>query len=303
MDHLMKFVERSGFAGEVFLNPHLRGAWGVCNQARREVVFHLLVRGTCYVNLGREKSVKNQLMLPGDIVIYPHGDTHCLYDASAVELLKHEDLIKRSSYDHPTLRFGTKGGVTEFICGSFSLSEFGAELLLKSLPKQIHIPAHDRSDPQMEQVLRMLASEHSEEKIGNQLIIEGLLRILFVLILRHTQRQLASVGILKAISNPTLSKVLKEIHENFNKDWSLSDLAAAAKVSRAKLAKDFHTQIGRTPAKYLNDIRVVEAGLMLRNSNLTVKEIGFRVGFRSTEVFVRNFAAHFKMTPTKYRKL
>lgn len=302
MDYIMKFVERAGFSSEIFLNPHLRGDWGVYHQARREIIFHLLVRGTCYVNLGKEKTPKNQLMLPGDIIIYPHGDVHCLYDSQAKEILGGDELLKRSTYQHPLLQYGSKGSVTEFVCGSFALSEFGSDLLLKSLPKQIYIPAHDRSDPQMEQVLRMLASEHSERNVGNQLIIEGLLRILFVLLLRHSQKNLSQAGLLKALVDPTLAIVLKEIHESFQKDWGLDSLAKVAKVSRAKLAKDFHAQVGRTPMKYLNEVRLIEAQLLLRNSNATVKEIGHRVGFKSPEVFVRNFSSYFGKTPTEYRK-
>lgn len=300
----MDFIERTGFVGRIFMTPRFRGSWGVCEEYKTEVVFHLLVRGTCHMNMGRAKSKKSEVMLPGDIVIFPRGDAHVLFDHPDSKIMSDQEIFAKAEFNPPEFSYGDKGPETRFICGSFSLSEIGGDLLLNSLPRMIFIQAHDRSDPQFEQVVRMLSVEHTEKKLGHKLVINGLLKILFVCILRHAQRGMGEKdrGLLRALEFPHLSLALMQMHTNFAKNWDLNKLAAAGKISRAKFAKDFTTIVGHSPAKYLNLVRMSEAEHLLKNTDLSIKEISHRVGFSSSEVFTRSFTRHFKTAPSEFKR-
>jgi AraC-like DNA-binding protein len=304
VDFLIDFIERWGFQGRIFMTPRFRGSWGVCNEIPSEVVFHLLVRGTCHVGLGRLKTKKYATMLPGDLVIFPRGDAHILFDHPDTKIMSPEELYSKAEFNPPKLNYGSKGPEAQFICGSFSLSSIGAELLLRSLPRQILIQSQDRSDPQMEQVVRMLTTEHLEKPLGHQLVISGLLKILFVCILRHTQNTMgeSDQGLLKALEFPHLTLALTKMHTEFSKDWSLPKLAAVGRVSRAKFAKDFSAIVGQSPARYLNLVRMSESEQLLRKADLSIKQISHQVGFSSPEVFIRSFQRQFGSSPKEFRE-
>lgn len=69
---------------------------------------------------------------------------------------------------------------------------------------------------------------------------------------------------------------------------------------------DYLTQIlkadtGMTLCEYLNDIRLKEAKKLLLNSNRTVSEIAYEVGFLDEKYFMRLFRRKENVTPTEYR--
>ncbi len=59
----------------------------------------------------------------------------------------------------------------------------------------------------------------------------------------------------------------------------VTELAKHLGVSQRSLNRRFQIAVGCTPGKYLRDLRVEAATGLLRNSNLSVAEIGVRVGY------------------------
>ncbi len=69
---------------------------------------------------------------------------------------------------------------------------------------------------------------------------------------------------------------------------------------------DYLTQIlkadtGMTLCEYLNDIRLKEAKNLLLNSNRTISEIAYEVGFSDEKYFMKLFKQKENVTPTQYR--
>ena len=56
-----------------------------------------------------------------------------------------------------------------------------------------------------------------------------------------------------------------------------------------------------TPMRYLNNLKMETATSLLLNSDLSVKEISWKLGFSSQYHFSRNFKAYSGCTPTDYR--
>ena len=305
MDFLIDYIERTGFEGRVFMTPCFRGSWGIGGQWPNEIVFHLLVKGTCHVGFsGSNAKHETQVMIPGDIVIIPGGDFHTLADSPDSKIMTNDELYSRSQVNPPELVYGDMGPETKFICGSFSLSTIGAELLLRSLPRYILIQSQEHSDPQLEQVIKMLSHEHLATRLGHNSVINSLLKILFICVLRQSTKHLSDgqTGLLRALEYEHLCRALNAIHTHFSADWDLYKLAAVSRVSRAKLANDFSTTVGQSPAKYLSLVRNSESEAMLRMTDLSIKEISHKVGFSRPEIFNRSFSRQFGATPTEYRK-
>jgi transcriptional regulator GlxA family with amidase domain len=56
-----------------------------------------------------------------------------------------------------------------------------------------------------------------------------------------------------------------------------------------------------TPVQYQHQIRVEEARSLLLNSNLSIAEVGWQVGFQNPSVFSRCFRTLAGVTPRQYR--
>jgi AraC-like DNA-binding protein len=78
-------------------------------------------------------------------------------------------------------------------------------------------------------------------------------------------------------------------------------LARAAHLSPAHFSREFRRTFGETPHQYLLSRRMERAGALLRNTDHTVADICFTVGFRSVGSFTTTFRRTFGVSPTAYR--
>lgn len=82
---------------------------------------------------------------------------------------------------------------------------------------------------------------------------------------------------------------------------AISDLAAAAFSSPAHFVRRFKAAFGETPHRYLQRRRIERAKEMLRNTQTSVTEICFAVGFSSLGTFSRTFKHLSGASPSRYR--
>lgn len=86
--------------------------------------------------------------------------------------------------------------------------------------------------------------------------------------------------------------------------WQPLDVAALARiayVSEAHFIRTFRATFGETPHRYLQRRRVERAMFMLRESDRSVTEICFDVGFTSLGTFSRTFREIVGKSPSEYR--
>ncbi|WP_326610305.1 AraC family transcriptional regulator [Streptomyces scopuliridis] len=79
-------------------------------------------------------------------------------------------------------------------------------------------------------------------------------------------------------------------------------LARIAHVSEAHFARTFRATFGETPHRYLQRRRVERAMSLLRETDRSVTDICFQVGFGSPGTFSRTFRAIVGRSPREYRK-
>ena len=78
-------------------------------------------------------------------------------------------------------------------------------------------------------------------------------------------------------------------------------VAAVAHVSPAHFIRSFRAVFGETPHRYLQRRRVERSMFLLRETDRTVTDICFDVGFTSLGTFSRTFRAIVGETPSGYR--
>lgn len=95
---------------------------------------------------------------------------------------------------------------------------------------------------------------------------------------------------------------IKYIHEHYEKDWTVEQLADLVDVPRWNYSRLFKEITGQIPLHYLNDIRIERAKQLLITTNDRVFEVGQTVGFSNEYYFSRRFKEHVGISPGQYRR-
>ncbi len=99
----------------------------------------------------------------------------------------------------------------------------------------------------------------------------------------------------------TLQTAVEYITDNFDKDISVAEISKKCCVSESTLYHLFQRELGQTPIRFLNSVRINVAIEYLENSSCSIATISTLVGFRSENHFRRVFADFTGTTPLKYR--
>jgi len=98
-----------------------------------------------------------------------------------------------------------------------------------------------------------------------------------------------------------LQQVLKEIENNIsNSNFSVDILSGLLLVSRVTLYKRIVALTGKTPLEFIKSYRLKRAAQLLEQGKLTVSQICYKVGFKTTKNFVKSFKDEFDVLPSKY---
>ncbi|MEU6670325.1 DJ-1/PfpI family protein [Streptomyces sp. NPDC046727] len=82
---------------------------------------------------------------------------------------------------------------------------------------------------------------------------------------------------------------------------TLADLARHAHVSERQLTRIFKTELGMTPAAYVEAARVEVARNRLETTDDTLDRVASGCGFGTTDTLIRAFRRKLDTTPTEYR--
>jgi AraC-like DNA-binding protein len=88
----------------------------------------------------------------------------------------------------------------------------------------------------------------------------------------------------------------------YHKPITLDDIAAVACLSPNHLLRSFKHIFGSTPHQFITALRLEEAQRLLRNTEISVTEVCFAVGFESLGTFSWLFRRRFGVSPRQYRQ-
>ena len=91
------------------------------------------------------------------------------------------------------------------------------------------------------------------------------------------------------------------LNERLSEPLDLTGLARSLGVSTRTLNRRFREATGVTPGTYLTQRRIEEARTLLMDTNLSIAEIGWQVGYRDPSRFTQHFKRHAGVTPRQYR--
>ncbi|MBB6481244.1 response regulator transcription factor [Spirochaeta isovalerica] len=113
---------------------------------------------------------------------------------------------------------------------------------------------------------------------------------------------ISKVAILYASENiPVIKKACQYIEENYYREISLEDTAAYCNLSTFYFSKIFKEHKKKNFITFLTEIRINEAKRLLNQTDLTMKEISGRIGYRDPNYFTRVFKRVEKCSPRHFR--
>ncbi len=149
------------------------------------------------------------------------------------------------------------------------------------------------------------SAELLSEKPGKEILMRAMVEQVLVEILRTHARthrsaelEFSRVGII----DRRIRRSVELMHTQLDQDLSLRDLAAASYLSPFHFARLFKKITGATPHNYLAAVRANRAQLMLAETDLSITEIGTRVGYLSASHFTKAFRLATGATPREFRK-
>lgn len=106
----------------------------------------------------------------------------------------------------------------------------------------------------------------------------------------------------KKISHPELNIIVKYMEQNYDKDISVKSLARYVMMGENYVSALFKKKMGKTLIHYLHEIRVQQAMHYLTETDMTIHEIGLKVGFVNDNYFIKIFKRMTGTTPSQYRQ-
>lgn len=99
-----------------------------------------------------------------------------------------------------------------------------------------------------------------------------------------------------------VKKACTYIEENYsNEDISLNMVAKYVGVSPNHFSTMFAQNMNKTFVEYLTDVRMEQAKILLRTTNMRTSDIAFEVGYHDSHYFSSLFKKNQNMTPREYR--
>ncbi|WP_163710654.1 hybrid sensor histidine kinase/response regulator transcription factor [Mangrovibacterium lignilyticum] len=105
----------------------------------------------------------------------------------------------------------------------------------------------------------------------------------------------------KSLDEKFIKKALQVVEQNIsNSDFSVEDLSREVGMSRVSLYKKLLALTKKSPVEFIRIIRLKRASDLLANSQLSVSEVAYQVGFNSPRYFTRYFKEYYNELPSEY---
>ena len=311
-DTLADVLKTIRLSGSAYFCSDFTSPWGMDIAASEQGMFHVVVNGSCYLQLNN-----SEVVLPlqqGDIVAFPTGGAHWISDhEKSLRLPGAEVVEKILAGNNPFINpgFDQKNSPSKsstLLCGSFVYDQSIKHPFLNDLPCFIHIKAEETSELEwLRNLVGVLSSETRNPTPGSSLIVDRLTEILFIQLMRHhmqclMERGNRDMGYMVALGDPQIGKALNLIHGEQDAVLTVERLADAVALSRTAFSEKFSRMVGMTAKSYLLNWRMQRAKTDLQESNLKMVTVAENAGYASEASFSKAFKSFFSLTPGQFRK-
>jgi AraC-like DNA-binding protein len=99
-----------------------------------------------------------------------------------------------------------------------------------------------------------------------------------------------------------INKVMSFLMDNYTQEFNLQEIADIVNLNKSSFCRYFKNRTHKTCSQFLNEIRIAHACKLLINSNMTISEICYEVGYNNISHFNRQFKLITSLTAREYVK-
>lgn len=303
MDVLTDVLTTLELKGWLSSRRELAPRWRYEFAPSKDSMFHVISHGGAYLQVeGEGTPIRVE---DGDVLLFPTGHAHALYDDPRSPLTRLVQLDYNPQRGYQVVNGEGEGPKLLMLCGAFHFAYPSGLPLLRRLPKLIHIPGtQGRMAQGCADIVGLIAREAAAQQPGAAVVLNRLTELLFIQVIRLwiDQQAAAAVGWGAALRDQPISAALGLIHQSPEHKWTVNELAAAVALSRSAFSARFTHLVGEPPLTYLTRWRMLRAARLLKNE-VGIETVATLLGYDSEVAFRKAFKREMGMPPAQYRRL
>lgn len=165
----------------------------------------------------------------------------------------------------------------------------------------------DKKDPRLfininvaiQQVLQQILQNPFDGKLAQHYLNSKLTELHILQYQNWKEHKLNAKCSLIPRDKEALHFIKEYIEHNYNKEFTLQDLALEAGINQTKLKVGFKTLFGTTTFAYLHDLKMKRALEMLESKSYAIYEVAEAVGYKHSHHFTKAFKKYFGHLPSQ----
>jgi AraC-like DNA-binding protein len=270
--------------------------WGVEFPASRGgAYFHVVYGGDGWLHLDEAPPRR---VSAGDVALLTHGTAHRITGTSEGLARVRFDPVRWIPNVINGRRDSTPTGMT-LICAAVEARGRTRPALLEFMPEVVVVPAGDSRAAALGLTVQTLQHESANGAAGHEVVLARLGDALLVQLVRWWLEQRGGdQSSVTAFSDPQIGPVLRAVHENLARTWTITAMASMASLSRSRYIERFRDLVGVAPGRYISAARLDAARDLLADGR-SIREVSRSVGYTSEQAFSRAFSRHHGMPPSR----
>ncbi|ANY72587.1 AraC family transcriptional regulator [Paenibacillus ihbetae] len=180
---------------------------------------------------------------------------------------------------------------------------FLGSFLREDTDAQARISLDGGTETAVRNVMKEMLMEYERRAPFFQLTLKAQLLVLLSILVRQVNGELVREGFEKSEKyREIMTKVVDYIHRHYQEDLKLHALCDLSNLSRSTFCQVFKDWTGKTFNRYLTDLRILQAMVMLKQADLSVTDVCYSTGFNELSYFCRIFKKYTGISPTEFRK-
>lgn len=288
-----KLLGELAFGSSLYFESGFCNSWNMLTEKSDTAGLHLVTQG--HIWFAMPGQLESQFkMEAGDALFLSHGFRHWLSDERVQAEQTGSDMTQVCIPEH--LEQG-------LVCYDVDVRSSLTKTLFELMPDYIHLPASKQSD-QLAQLIAIVQDEAARQRPGYSVAVSRLSDVIVLHLIRQvlTDESIAS-GLLNALRDDVLRKVLVAMMGDLTQEWTVDAMAATAFLSRSAFAERCHKVLGMSPKHVIDTLRLQHARHLLIHTQDTIDQIAESVGYQSATAFIRFFKQRAGCAPGEYRQL
>lgn len=264
--------------------------------ADRHNILILITEGACQINMDD----KNIMLKKGDYILIPPGkkyvrrpvnDSYCKFLYVHFSIRSSFSILSNKDAENELKETFEKNALISY------------QRRLSVLPDDIYVMQYGKTGDDFEylaELLRKIPPSRHMATYTSPLLISLYFAEFLSTVSIDISQGISGEGTTSEIP-PTLRKAITFIQQNYNKKISTDQLSEYCHISPQHMIRLFKQHLGTTPLQYINKNKTSNAIDLLRNSELSVAEIAYSLGYDNPSYFSRMFTKEEGISPSELR--